>query len=400
MRLRQVSLVARREILQRGRSRAYQLSTLAVIVLAAGGLLAARLLPDLFQDEPLRLGLVPQTAQQEAPLLAAARSVGRELELLSYGSVEAAEEALDDEQVDAILVEPDRLQFREEVEGALELLVRQSLFAARLQERAGALGLTLEEAQSLIAPVEVETESVAPPPEEDGSANEVGQGVGALSAVVLLMAISFYGQWVLVGVIEEKSNRVVEVLLSAVATWELLVGKVLGIMALAVGQLAAGIVAFVAAVVLTEGWDTIPTVALAGLGMAVAWLVVGLLLYNFLYAAAGATVSRPEDATSVTFPLLLPLLGGYFVGLFAIPQDPDSMLARVLSIFPLTAPLTMPSRIASGGGSPVEVVIAFALALLALIGIVWLAARIYTGGVLQTGRVGLLTAFRRARDVR
>ena len=204
----------------------------------------------------------------------------------------------------------------------------------------------------------------------------------------------------LVGVIEEKSNRVVEVLLAAVAPWELLVGKVLGIMSLAVLQLMAGVVAFAAAAVAFEGFDAIPSVALAGLAMAVLWLVVGLLLYNFLYAAVGATVNRPEEATSVTFPLMLPLLGGYFVGLIYIPGNPDSMLARVLSMFPLTAPLTMPSRIASGGGSVVEVVFALALALMALAGIVWLAARIYAGGILQSSKVGFLTAFRRARDVR
>jgi ABC-2 type transport system permease protein len=72
----------------------------------------------------------------------------------------------------------------------------------------------------------------------------------------------------------------------------------------------------------------------------------------------------------------------------------------VLSIFPLTAPLTMPSRIASGGGSPIEVVIALALALLTLAGVIWLAARIYSGGILQSSKVGLLTAFRGARDIR
>lgn len=397
---RQIRLVAMREIAQRGRSRAYQLSTLAIILLAAGSLVAGRTIPDFFEDGPLHLGLVPETAAQEESLLAAAGAFDRELQIVAYDSIGAAEAALANEDVDAILVEPDRLRFEDDVDATLESIVRQSLFATRLEERAAALGLTLEEAQSLIAPVEVTSESEEPPAAEDESDDAaVGQGVGALSAVALLMAISFYGQWVLVGVIEEKSNRVVEVLLAAVATWELLVGKVLGILALALGQLVAGIVAFVAATVAFEGWDTIPSVALAGLAMAAAWLAVGLLLYNFLYAAVGATVSRPEDATSATMPLLFPLLGGYFVGLIAIPDNPDSLLARVLSMFPLTAPLTMPSRIASGGGSVIEVIIAFVLAFAALAGIIWLAAKIYAGGILQSGRVGVLAAFRRSRDV-
>src|SRR5690606_27868685 len=134
--------------------------------------------------------------------------------------------------------------------------------------------------------------------------------------------------------------------------------------------------------------------------LALTWLVIGLLLYNFLYAAVGATVNRPEEATSVSFPLMVPLMGGYFAGLIFIPDNPDSLIARALSMFPLTAPLTMPSRIASGGGSPIEVVIAMVLALATLVGVIWLAARIYSGGVLQSSKVGLLAAFRRSREVR
>ncbi len=398
---RQVRLVAAREVNARVRSRAYQLSTLAIVALAVGGLMAVQVLPDLFEDEPLRLGLTPVTSTQETGLLDSARAFDRELQLTTYDGEASARAALDTGDLDAVLVAPDQLVFEDEVDTTLESIVRQSLFTARLEERAAALGLTLEEARSLIAPVEVDSETVQPPAaEEEDPDAEVGQGVGSLSTVVLLMAISFYGQWVLVGVIEEKSNRVVEVLLAAVAPWELLVGKVLGILALAVLQLLAGVVAFSVAVLAFEGFDAIPEVALAGLAMAIVWLVVGLLLYNFLYAAVGATVSRPEEATSVTFPLMLPMLGGYFAGLIYIPGNPDAMLARVLSLFPLTAPLTMPSRIASGGGSALEVVIALVLALAALAGIVWLAARIYAGGILQSSKVGFLTAYRRARDVR
>jgi len=212
------------------------------------------------------------------------------------------------------------------------------------------------------------------------------------------MALSFYGQWVLVGVIEEKSNRVAEVLLAAAAPVDLLVGKVAGILLLGVGQMMLGIGAGVVAWVLVEGTGALPAVALAGVGVGVLWLVIGLLLYNFLYAAIGSTVNRPEEATSATMPILLPLMAGYFVGLIVIPSDPDALVARVLSLFPLTAPLTMPSRVASGGSSFAEGAIAVALAVLAIGAVVWLASRIYAGGILQTSRVGLLAAYRRARE--
>lgn len=396
----QIRLVALREIRARIQSRAYQLSTVAIAILAVGGIMATQILPDFFEDEPFELGLIPATVEQEAPLRAIASSFDREIEFFTYDSPSAAEAALDEGELDAILLAADVLKFQEEVDTTLESIVRQALFASQLEERAEALGLTLEEAQSLIAPVMVQSDVVDPSTQEDDSDAEIGQGIGAISTIALLFAISFYGNWVLVGVIEEKSNRVVEVLLAAVAPWELLVGKVLGILALAVAQLMVGGVALAAALVATEGADALPDVALAGLVMAVVWLVIGLLLYNFLYAAVGATVNRPEEATSASFPIMVPMMAGYFVGLIYIPGNPDSMVARVLSIFPLTAPLTMPSRIASGGGSPIEVALAIALAMVTLAGVIWLAARIYSGGIMQSSKVGFLTAFRRAREVR
>lgn len=403
MSLRQVRLVAMREVMYRLRNRAYQLSTLTLAVLSVAGVLAVQVLPDFFEDEPVRLGLVPATADRAAPVRDAAAAFDREIELIEFPEVAEAERALVDGEVDALLLAPDRLDFHEDVDAVLEGIVRQSLFGTRFEERASALGLTLEEAQSLLAPVEVESRSLEPDEASDDEAGEdasVGQGFGTLSSIVLLLAITFYGQWVVVGVIEEKSNRVVEVLLAAVRPEELLVGKVLGILVLGMIQVAVSVAALLGAIAATAGLGALPDVALAGLAVGVLWLLLGLLLYNFLYAAVGATVSRPDEATSVTFPLMFPLMGGYFAGIIFIPSDPDSLISRVLSIFPLTAPLTMPSRIASGGGSAVEVVLAVILALVALVAIVWLAGRIYAGGILQGGKIGLASAFRRARDIR
>ncbi len=398
---RQIRLVAFREIRERVRTKAYQVTTIALALLAVGGVLAAQIIPDLFEDDPYAVGLTPQTAAQAAALQAAAEAFDREITVSNFDDAATAEAALAAGDLDAVSTAPGVLLFHDEVDTTLEAIARQSLFAETLAERAAALGLSIDEAESLIAPPVVDSQTLVPPvPEDDEDDSGVGQGVGALSAIVLLMAISFYGQWVLVGVIEEKSNRVVEVLLSAVAPWELLVGKVLGILVLALGQIVLGGAALTGALLATVGADALPTVAVAGLALAVMWLVVGLLLYNFLYAAVGATVNRPEEATSASFPLMVPMMGGYFAGLIFIPDNPDSLIARILSIFPLTAPLTMPSRIASGGGSPIEVVVALVLALVTLAGVIWLAARIYSGGILQSSKVGLLTAFRRARDIR
>ncbi|MEX2374054.1 MAG: ABC transporter permease, partial [Dehalococcoidia bacterium] len=353
MNVTQIRVVAMREVMARLRSRAYQASTAVLLVLAVGGVMAIQILPQFFGDDPVRLGLLPEATSQAEALQASADALDRELELVRFDTPTAAVQAMETGDVDAVLVASDRVEFLERPDTVVEAIVRQSVLAAEIEARADALGLTLEQAQSLLAPVEIQ--SVALDPAEDADSELVGggagQGIGQLSAIVLLMAITFYGQWVLVGVIEEKSNRVVEVLLAAVTPVELLVGKVLGILSLALFQILVTAAALVTTILVTQGTDALPTFAFAGMGLAVLWLVIGLLLYNFLYAAVGATVTRPEDATSVSFPLMVPLMAGYFVGLLMIPNDPDSLLARVISVFPFTAPLTMPSRVASGGGS-------------------------------------------------
>ena len=160
---RQIRLVAAREISTRIRSRAYQISTLAIIALAVGGLLAAKIVPDLFEPDPFRLGLTPATDSQGPGLLQSAQAFDRELDLYTYDSEAAARDALDAGELDSVLVAPDQLLFEDQADTTLESIVRQSLFASRLEERASALGLTLEEAQSLIAPVEAIARPSMPP---------------------------------------------------------------------------------------------------------------------------------------------------------------------------------------------------------------------------------------------
>jgi ABC-2 type transport system permease protein len=132
--------------------------------------------------------------------------------------------------------------------------------------------------------------------------------------------------------------------------------------------------------------------------MSLTWLVLGLLMYNFLYAAVGVTVSRAEDASSASFPILAPLMIGYGLGLVYVPDHPDAALSRFLSLFPLTAPLTMPARVVAGGASPFEVALAIALMVVGIAFVIWLGARIYRGAALQTRKVSLFSALRRGRS--
>lgn len=346
-RWRPVWLVARREILTRLRTRSYQLSTAAVVLLVIGGMAAGQWLPDLFEEDPeQRMGVASAAAPLKDKLREVAAAFEENVVLVDVTPGDDLAKTLEREDLDAILVEPDRLVFEAAVDATLHAIVAQAVFEAALPERATSLGLSVEEARKLIEPVAIRVELAVPEDEDEDDP----WGVAFVATVVLLMAMSLYGQWVMVGVIEEKSNRVVEVLLAVVGPWQLLTGKVLGIMGLAIIQIGATLSALAVSLVVFED-VTLPEVAVTAIAMAVLWLVLGLLLYNFMYAAVGATATRPEDATSATVPVLAPLMMGYFVALIYVPENPDALASRALSLFPLTAPLVMPVRIASGGGS-------------------------------------------------
>lgn len=386
-------LVAKREVMARMRNRSYQLSTLAVIVVAFAAVGASEVLPDIFGDEDeLRIGVLPAAEPLRGALLETASAFGQDLELVSLGADSDLAAAIDREDLDAVLADQDRLVFEDSADTTLQAIVAQAAFEEALPGRARSLGLSLEDARSLIQPVDVSVDLLAP-----GAADEdVPSTLSFLSSLLLLTAISLYGGWVLVGVIEEKSNRVVEVLLAVVAPWQLLTGKVLGIMALAVIQLAAGLIAIYAGFTMFAE-ASLPEAGLSAIVMASTWLVLGLLLYNFLYAAVGATATRPEDATSAQVPVLTPLMISYFLSLSYVTQNPDTLLSRALSLFPLSAPLVMPVRVAEDAVGPIEVAVAIAATMATIAGTAWLAARIYSGAILQTQRLGLLAAFKRAR---
>ncbi|MCC7364403.1 MAG: ABC transporter permease [Dehalococcoidia bacterium] len=388
-----VWLVARREIVARTRTRAFQLSTAALVVLVIGGTAAAQWLPDFFEEDPPRLGLLPAASHMADTLDAVAAAFGEEIVLVALEPGDDPATGMQREDLDAVLAGPGSLLFESEEDVTLQAIVARATYEDALPDRAAALGLSVEQAQELLQPVPLEVQVISPEDPED----DAEYGLKFVTTVVLLMAISLYGQWVLVGVIEEKSNRVAEVLLAVLAPWQLLTGKVLGILALAVSQIAATLVSLVVALVIFED-ATLPATGPATIAMAAVWLVLGLLLYNFVYAAVGSTTTRPEDSSNIMVPAMVPLLVGYLAALMYVPDFPDSVASRVLSLFPLTAPLVMPARTAAGGSSVIEVVVALAGMVGAIAGVIWLGARIYSGAILQTGRMSLLAAFRRSQE--
>jgi ABC-2 type transport system permease protein len=202
-------------------------------------------------------------------------------------------------------------------------------------------------------------------------------------SVLLLLAISTYGGFVLTGVVEEKSSRVVEVLLARMPARSLLAGKVAGIGLLGLAQFAlTGLVGAIAAA--TVHTTDIPAARGSVIAWVVLWFLLGYALYAMAYGALGSLASRAEDAQTVVGPVIVILIVGYFAS-FASVGDPRGGLALFTSYFPATAPLSMPNRIAMGAASWWEPLLAAALTISVIAGLVVIGGRVYAGAILHTG---------------
>ena len=196
--------------------------------------------------------------------------------------------------------------------------------------------------------------------------------------------------------VEEKSSRVIEVLLATVQPRAILAGKILGIGALGLLQLALTAVIGLAAASASGAIEL--DVGDAGtLAVVLVWFLFGYLLWSSLYAMGGVMVSRQEDLQSSTTVLTILLVIGYLLAFPAI-DDPDGTLAVAASLFPLFAPIIMPLRVALDAASAVEIVASLALLVASIALLVPLGARLYERSVLRMGKpMKVREAWRAAR---
>jgi ABC-2 type transport system permease protein len=188
---------------------------------------------------------------------------------------------------------------------------------------------------------------------------------------------------VLSGVVEEKSSRTVEVLLARMPARPLLAGKIAGIGALGLAQVVAVGVVALAVVALVDSVD-LPSVRGGVIAWAVVWFVLGYALYATVFGTLGSLASRTEDTSNVTGPVTIMLVLAFVVS-FAAIGSVDTTWARLVSWFPLTAPLAMPTRIALGAATWWDPIVATALTLAVIATLVVAGGRVYTRAILHTG---------------
>jgi ABC-2 type transport system permease protein len=208
--------------------------------------------------------------------------------------------------------------------------------------------------------------------------------IGLVVAFLLYMALMIYGQMVAQGVVEEKSSRVVELLLSTVRPWQLLAGKVLGLGLVGLIQFAVIAVVGLAAGLATDA-ITISGAAIGGLLAGLLWYLLGFFFYATIFAAVGSLVSRQEDAQGVLTPVTMVIVVGFVFGINLLIEDGSSTLTMVMALLPPFAPILMPGLTAMGL-APIWLQVGSILLTLGGIALVsWLGGRIYRNAVLRSG---------------
>ncbi|HEX6325508.1 MAG TPA: ABC transporter permease [Jiangellaceae bacterium] len=391
---RSVLLVARRELFERARSPAFIVS-LAISVLVIG---AVVVLPSLFAEGTRQVALIDAESTGMEDLVAAeADRAGVTVEVTHHADLAAAEAALEAGDLDVVVVADREVVWSAEPDSRLESAVESALFMANVQERAAELGLDPSVAAEMLAPADFTVRSLEPV----GSDIEARRLMAMVAMVLLFMAIAMYGTFVLTGVVEEKSSRVVEVLLARVTPRHLLAGKILGIGVLGLAQVAAIVAAAAVALRLTDdGAIEIPEISLGLVALLLLWFVLGFAFYSTAYGALGALASRTEDAQSATGPLTAVLIGGYFFVFITVAGEGSEWVVRLATLLPLTAPMAVPMRAATGELPAWEGATAVVLMLVAIYGMIRFAGRMYTGAVLRTGaKVRIREALRASSDV-
>jgi ABC-2 type transport system permease protein len=431
-----VLAVARRELVARAATRTYAVTTLILVLAAAAVGLAPVAIgyftpgvthvavyvgaPDLAGDPVATL----DTLLNPGP---AAAETGDSAFVVSLSTDLAADRgAVLDGRLTALLdVERDdagELAFtvytNQPDDGTTAMISRQAATSIAVADRLGHLGLAPAQQAGLFAGAAVTIRSPDPSKPVESS-RAIAQQIADVAVIVavemfLLLAIVLYGTWIAQSVVEEKSSRMMEVILSAASPFELLTGKVLGVSAAALLQLAAvvvtaglalGVEGQVAALVLGETASVgLPSGLSPSMLVALTvFFVLGFLLYAVLFAAAGSLVSRQEDVSAMTTPMLLLVMLGYLVALYAslgtIQMDAPWVVA--LSWVPFLSPYMMLSRFNAGVVGPFEVALAALLLAATIVLMAWVAARIYSAGVLLYGqKASLRVMWRAVREAR
>ncbi|WP_150451751.1 ABC transporter permease [Arenibacter lacus] len=317
--------------------------------------------------------------------------------------------------------------FTKDAPGSSVVASLESVFENRLRmERLQELGVSASDFKRLELQFEINTATFSGERNLKGI-NEIKAFIGGGFGYLIMMFIIIYGGFVMRSVIEEKTSRIVEVIISSVKPFQLMLGKIIGTSLAGITQfiiwiisasLLLGILTLIFGIdlaALNGGTENTPGLIGGAASMAnsdttmqlyanellrIPWVllitffmiyfILGYLIYSSIYAAIGAAVDNETDTQQFIFPIIMPLMLAIYVGFFSVFNNPHGPIAVGFSLFPLTSPIVMLMRLPGGigeGGVPLwELLVSITLLIVTFIGIVWVAAKIYRVGILMYGK--------------
>jgi ABC-2 type transport system permease protein len=380
-------LVVRRELAVRTRSAAFRVSTLILLAVTVAGIAVSAALT----GHPQRF-TVAVTAQAPPTVAAAVAAdggaAGLQVTAVTVGDRADAIQLVEQGKVTAAVAAGGEIIWKAGPNSTLSPALTAAVQRAIITQRAASLGLSAGATARLLAPVQPAITEL-----HSQSQQTPRTLIAYISVLLLYMAIAVYGGYVLTGVVEEKSSRVVEVLLSRMPPSSLLGGKIAGIGLAGLAQFLA-VVAAAAATLLVTRPSGLPPGTINAIPMLVVWFVLGFAFYSMLYGSLGSLASRSEDAQAAAGPVIALIAGTYVLAVMAI-SNPGAGWVTIVSVLPPTAPIIMPLRAALVNVPAWQAAAAVVLMLAAIYGLFRAGARLYQNAVLHTGaRLHLREAWR------
>ena len=395
-----VRLIAKREYLERVRTKAFLISTILIPVLMGGGIVGS-IVSGSRAKSTSHITIVSQDQQLATDLQAELQS-GKDsrmtVDVISPGNDETRktlDAMLADKQIDGYLwITPatnssERPSFSFTPRSAADIstkgVVSSALRTVLMRERLAHQGMVASDVDSLMQPVKVDT-------------TQAGKNADTTSSFVAIyvlfflmyMVILLYGMNVARSIIEEKTSRVFEVLLATIKPEEMMAGKVIGVGSVGLTQVAVWLLT---AVILTSssivgalaGGNVHVSLNPMQIIFFVVYFLLGYLLYSSIAAALGAMVNSEQELQQLNMILVMPLAGCMFA-LAPVITNPNGPVARIISLIPFCTPLIMYLRISLATPPAWEIALSIALMMVTIYAILWVASRIYRVGILMYGK--------------
>jgi len=401
-------VIARRELLERIRTKWFLIVTLLGPILMVGLIVVPAVLAAESGDAAVRVVIVDEPAPEGVAeaLRAEMTKVGWTVEVAPATTAPAdLLRRIRDDRIDGFLTIPAGAAGENALpviavyqgdnatnQGAMFLMQRlltDAVLAARFEKA----GFSADKLSRMIAQPVLEPRHTTG--EATGRSGAAVFIVGYAAMFILYLSIVLYAINVMRSVVSEKTNRVVEIMVAAAKPRALMLGKILGVGAAGLIQVAAWAVMALLTMryrgeilgvfgVKAAGWN-VPPIGLDAIAVVLACFVLGYFFYASLYAAIGAMVSSEQEAqqaqTPVVMLLIIPMMCMQYIA-----NDPRGQAATILTTIPFSAPILMPMRYLLGGASAADVALSLAILAACTWGVAWLAARIYRVGILLYGK--------------